>query len=234
MTRQRIGSLDALRGLAVCLMVIHHFLYDLVWLLGAPGWLFSNPVFDLLHYLFAGLFIFLSGICCRFSRSNLRRGLIALALALVLTLVTSLPAVDNPILFGVLHLLGASMVLFGLLGGALDRLPRWFQPLLYLLLWGLGTLLLRVDIGAAARVLFPVGWMYPGFYSADWFPLVPWLFVFLLGTWAGLFVKEKALPEGFYTFRCPPLEAVGRVSLWVYLLHQPVLYGITLLLKALL
>ena len=70
----RIELMDALRGLAVCLMVLHHFLYDLCEFLGAPWWLFTNPVFDVLHYFFAGLFIFLSGISSDFSRSNLKRG----------------------------------------------------------------------------------------------------------------------------------------------------------------
>ncbi len=50
----RIELMDALRGLAVCLMVLHHFLYDLCEFLGAPWWLFTNPVFDVLHYFFAG------------------------------------------------------------------------------------------------------------------------------------------------------------------------------------
>ena len=82
----RIELMDALRGLAVCLMVLHHFLYDLCEFLGAPWWLFTNPVFDVLHYFFAGLFIFLSGISSDFSRSNLKRGAKAMALALGITL----------------------------------------------------------------------------------------------------------------------------------------------------
>ncbi|MBQ1703219.1 MAG: DUF1624 domain-containing protein, partial [Oscillospiraceae bacterium] len=82
--RKRIELIDTLRVVAVFLMVFHHFFYDLCWLLGdwtaevfGSRWvLFSNPVFDFLHYIFAGLFIFLAGLSCRLSRSNLRRGAI--------------------------------------------------------------------------------------------------------------------------------------------------------------
>ncbi len=62
----RIDIIDAARGLAVILMVFHHAFFDAVEFLGAPPWLFSNPVFNFLHYVFAGLFIFLAGVSSRF------------------------------------------------------------------------------------------------------------------------------------------------------------------------
>ena len=128
----RIELMDALRGLAVCLMVLHHFLYDLCEFLGAPWWLFTNPVFDVLHYFFAGLFIFLSGISSDFSRSNLKRGAKAMALALGITLVTYF--MDMTIVFGVLHLLASCMLLFGLTRKLWEALPAWVLPVLCLAL----------------------------------------------------------------------------------------------------
>ena len=224
--KKRIDAIDAARGLALVLMVIHHLLIDLVNLCGAPWWIFSNPLFDLLHYIFAGLFIFLAGLCCRFSHSNLRRGVIAFAIAMVITVVTSLPIIDDPIRFGVLHLLGFCMVFFALTRRVWDSVPRPVAPVLYIVLLVASALLVsRTDIGPAARWLFPFGWMYPNFYSADWFPIFPWLFVFLLGTWAGLYVVERKLPERFYTFTCPILPQIGRRSLLIYVLHQPILYA---------
>ena len=124
--KQRIQLIDALRGLAVLLMVVHHFLYDLVAFCGAPAWLFSNPVFNFLHYIFAGLFLFLSGVSSNFSRSNVKRGLKALACALVITAVTTV--MDMPIVFGVLHLLGTCMVLYGLTRRFWEKLPFWVVP----------------------------------------------------------------------------------------------------------
>ena len=59
---ERIQSIDALRGFCVLLMCVHHLLYDLAAFLGAPWWILTNPVFETLHYLFAGCFSLLSGV----------------------------------------------------------------------------------------------------------------------------------------------------------------------------
>lgn len=216
----RIELMDALRGLAVCLMVLHHFLYDLCAFLGAPWWLFTNPVFDVLHYFFAGLFIFLSGISSDFSRSNLKRGAKAMALALGITLVTYF--MDMTIVFGVLHLLASCMLLFGLTRGFWEALPAWVLPVLCLAL-----IFLTAPCAGGVTTQTPHLWLFgfttPDFASADYFPLLPWFFVFLLGTWAGRYVKAGRLPQWFYTARAPRLALVGRHALLLYVLHQPAL-----------
>ncbi len=233
--KKRIDAIDAARGLALVLMVIHHFLIDLVNLCGAPLWIFSNPVFDVLHYVFAGLFIFLAGLCCRFSHSNLRRGILCLLIAMGITVVSSLPLIDDPIRFGVLHLLGFSMVFFALTHRAWDAIPRKAAPVFYIVMTVFTAwLVAHTSIGPAARWLFPFGWFEEGFYTADWFPIFPWVFVFLLGTWAGLYVVERKLPERFYAFTCPVLPQIGRKSLLIYVLHQPILYALIMGVQALL
>ena len=228
-TKQRIELMDAMRGLAVCLMVIHHFLYDLCAFCGAPWWLFTNPVFDPLHYFFAGLFILLSGVSSNFSRSNVKRGLKALAVSLGITVVTYF--MGMPIVFGVLHLLGACMLLYGLTQKLWQRLndkAPWVTPAVS-----------AVSVLATAKLVngypttIPHLWMFglttPDFYSSDYFPLLPWMFVFLLGTWAGKYVRAGRLPRWFYEAKAPRLAAVGRQSLLIYVVHQPVLYGLTML-----
>ncbi len=225
--RKRIDLIDAARGLAVILMVIHHLLFDLVEFLGAPIWLFENPVFDPLHYFFAGLFIFLSGLSSQFSRSNVKRGLKVFAIAMAFTLVTSLPFVGMPIRFGVLHLLGFCMVFYGLTRQVWDKMPRVAAPIIYIALLvgsALATRMIRIDV----PYLYMFGWLQPGFYSADYFPIFPWMFVFLLGTWAGFFVIEHKLPEWFYQKRVAFFPAVGKKALIIYIVHQPVLYGLVM------
>lgn len=225
---KRIDIIDAARGIAVILMVIHHFLYDLVEFLGAPEWLFSNPVFNVLHYFFAGLFIFLSGVSSRFSRSNTARGIKVIVIAILITLVTTF--MDMPIRFGVLHLLGFSMIFYGLTRKLWDSIPSIVMPILCVVLI-VGTALAVGNIEINSKHLWMFGWTYPEFYSADYFAIFPWLFVFLFGTWAGKPIKDRKLPERFYTLSMPFFPAVGRKALIIYILHQPILYGITMLIQ---
>ncbi|MDR3277852.1 MAG: DUF1624 domain-containing protein [Oscillospiraceae bacterium] len=226
MKKERIELIDALRGLAALLMVIHHALFDLVEFLGAPEWLFSNPVFNFLHYIFAGVFILLAGVSSRFSHSNLKRGGLTALAALAVTGASYL--VGEPIKFGVLHLLASCMLLY-----AARRRPYGGEPFK---LAGVAYVLLIVLSALAVRYMpihfagsWILGWTGTGFYSADYFPLLPWVFVFLLGAWAGYYVRERRLPEWFYTLKIPFFPSVGRKSLFIYLAHQPALYGLVLL-----
>lgn len=225
MGKQRIELMDGLRGLAVLLMVVHHFLYDLAAFCGAPWWLFSNPVFNVLHYIFAGLFVVLSGVSSNFSRSNVKRGLKALACAAVITAVTVWMGMD--IWFGILHMLGTCMVFYGLTRRLWERLPAWVMPVLTVA----GTVLTAPLVNGRLTDktwLWMFGWTYPGFYYSDYFPLLPWIFVFLFGTWAGRYIRDGKFPRWFYTARMPGFSAVGRHSLVIYVLHQPVLYALVM------
>lgn len=225
MTKKRIDIIDALRGLAVILMVCHHALYDLVVFLDAPEWFFSNPVLDFLHYIFAGLFIFLSGISSRFSHSNLKRGFKVIIVALVISAITFV--IEMPIYFGILHFLGFSMVLYGLTRKFWDSIPIVLAPIVYTSLLIISAIAVQ-SIPIDAGFLWMFGWTYPGFHSADYFPIFPWLFLFLLGTWAGKFIVENRMPKWFYEAKIPVLPAVGKKSLLIYIVHQPVLYGIVM------
>lgn len=226
--KQRIELIDALRGLAVILMVLHHFLFDLVEFLGAPEWLFSNPVFNILHYIFAGVFIVLSGVSSNFSRSNLKRGLQTLAAALLISGVTYL--MKTPIVFGVLHLLAFCMLFYGVTHKFWEKLPKAVMPVFCVL----GTVISAycvANIEMESTHLWLFGWTAPDFVSYDYFPLFPWIFIFLFGTWLGSYIKAGKFPDWFYKTKVPVLPAVGRHALIIYLAHQPVLYGVTMLIK---
>ena len=70
-----------------------------------------------------------------------------------------------------------------------------------------------------------LGFMPKGFFSTDYFPLLPWLFLF----WAGYFLHHLVGRGRLAPLRrsvCPPLGWMGRHSLVLYLLHQPVILGV--------
>ncbi len=240
--KERVWLIDEIRGLAILLMVVYHFFYDIVVLYGVNIPAFYSPALNLVRDLFAGLFIFISGAACRFSRNNLKRGVQCLALGMVMTYVTAAVMPHEPILFGILHLLGVCMLFFSFTERLWDKLPLWAGiagcALFLVLTWrmkdgyfGIAGLfeLPHPEILRESGLFFPFGIIGKGFVSSDYFPLFPWLFVFLAGTFFGVPVKAGRMPVFFYKKHLPPLAFVGRHTLWIYLLHQPVLMGICII-----
>ena len=224
--RRRFDVLDAWRTLAIVLMVAYHFLYDL-YIFGviSANQMFSAPL-NVLERFICCSFILLAGASARFSRNNLRHGLVVLGAGLVVEIGAAVAG--QTIRFGVLMLLGSSMVLWHFLGKGLQKLPGWSVAagsgvLFFAARWWTGRTAVSVPW------LYPLGFTAPGFYSADYFPLLPWFFLFLIGTALGgwcLAHRENRL----LAVRLPGvLTWPGRHSLIIYVLHQPVLYGISYL-----
>lgn len=239
--RTRVGFLDEVRGLCILLMVLYHGAYDIIYIFGVEIPAFHWPILRFAQPFVAGIFILISGICCRFSRSNLKRGVVALALGLAMSAVTIfvMPRFGmsgQGIYFGILHLLGTGMILFALLRKGLDVLPPaagfFLCGLLALVTWrtrqgvvGIPGLLELQLPPALAQIpwLIPLGFSGAG---ADHFPLLPWIFVFLAGSYLGIPFALRQMPQGFYRSRSRFLGFVGRHTIYVYVLHQPVVYGI--------
>ena len=230
--KKRIEIIDALRGFAVILMVIHHALYNSTIYLGAPWWFYRNPVFDFLQAIFIGVFISVSGVSSRFSRGNVERGAIVIVIAVVITYATT--RLGMPITFGILHLLGFLMIFYGLTSKFLDKIPRNIAVSLYVSLTVISALARTLfsptsDILVIRDFLSVLGWRQPGFVSFDYQPILPWIFVFLFGTWAGEYIREGKFPTWFYEKKVPFFPIVGRKALLIYVLHQPILVGATLI-----
>ena len=183
--------------------------------------------FEPLEIVFASAFIFISGICTQFSRSVLRRGLLLLAIALAISAVTILvlPKIGYDTFqdrFGILHLLSVSMLLYAALRKALDHVPvLWGACSCILLYVAAAVFVPRVHV--AAPYLFPLGFRSDSFYSADYFPLLPHRFVFLLGTFCGRAIRTREIPDRFYRVHVHLYAWCGRHTLPIYLLHIPIL-----------
>lgn len=225
----RIELLDAIRGFCIILMLAYHFAYDLVSFRLAPVWLLDNALLNVLQPIIAGVFIAIAGISSRFSRSNIRRGFIALGGAVLVSLFSYFAGAF--VRFGILHFLGCAMIIYGLLAPALNKLPEKLAPALYAVLFIISCIITRDRI--SFKYLAWLGFRGPGFSSADYFPILPWIFVFLFGTFLGKLLKEERFPAWFYTLKIPILPVIGRWSFVIYLLHQPILYGLAALIAKL-
>jgi uncharacterized membrane protein len=224
--RERVHALDVIRGVLILGMVFDHIMYDAVNIVGIlPYEAFYNPVRMAVQSFGAHLFVMLSGASASISRSNLKRGLMMAAIAAGITLVTWIADHDGYVVFGIIHCLAACAILYALLRPLVDKIPRVVQPVLWLALVLLTTYLTET-VMVQVDYLWVFGFQSASFFSADYFPLLPWFFVYLFGTWTGEYIFGGKLPGWFYRMRCRPLSLVGKNSLWVYVLHQPVVLGI--------
>ncbi len=236
----RVFLLDELRGFLILYVIVYHFLYDLcLFGLVSPTFMFSTSMEHLRNF-FVGILMGISGICCHLSRSNWRRGLKTLGAALLVSAVTLLVMREQAILFGILHFFGCAMLLYAPLKRPLSRVPAWVGISLSFLLFFLTFSVKERLFGIAAfgwavplpsflyqtPFLFPLGLPSSAFRSSDYCPLLPWFFLFLAGSFCGRAVKEGLFPRGFYRSHCKPLAAIGRHTLLVYLVHQPLIYGL--------
>ena len=72
-----------------------------------------------------------------------------------------------------------------------------------------------------------LGFPQKGFFSADYFSLLPWFFLFLTGFYLYQLVQKNHMMEKLFSWRVPGFDVIGRHSLLIYLLHQPVVFGIS-------
>ena len=224
--RDRIDLLDLWRSLAVAVMLVFHLCYDLSLFGHFPAQALRTPLAHAVVWISGGSFILLSGTVLRFSRSPLRRGLMVLCCALAVTVASLLAG--YPVAFGALHLIGICMIVFGALRERLERLPTAALAAGAALLFALSALL-TASVRVRFPLLYPLGLRRADFYSADYWPLLPWAFLYLLGLPLGRFLeahRENALLSRPIS---RVLTAPGRCSLWIYLLHQPIMYGLCLL-----
>lgn len=249
---KRIHLMDELRGFAVFCMVFYHGFYTLAFLMGQSWGEWLYRFFMPAEPWFAGLFIFIAGISSNLTHSNLVRGVKLLGVALLVTLATAIAVPKELIVFGILHFLSVCMIAFGLLQLLRRRLGRTEEPpfrlwpvvvcaVLFIVTRYLASGYLQIPF--VLRVFLPSGWYQawlaplglpgPGFSSADYFPLLPWCFVFAAGTVVGRLAKAGKFPAWTYPSRVPFFSFLGRHALLIYVLHQPVIYGAALLVQAL-
>ncbi|OEF96592.1 heparan-alpha-glucosaminide N-acetyltransferase [Desulfuribacillus alkaliarsenatis] len=218
----RIWEIDVLRALAITLMVIFHMVYDLNYFADyeinyrSGFWYWEGQ-------LAAMIFMFVSGISSGLTSKNVARtGLKVFGFGMAITVVTLVFFGDTYVRFGILHFLGTSMMLYPLL----KRFDSWTLFTLAAVNALMGFYFKTIMLNTS--LLLPVGIMYPGFRSVDYYPLAPYLSVFILGiiAYRVYYYQRKSLFS--FQIQSKPILFLSRNSLKIYLLHQPVIIAIIL------
>ena len=244
LAKDRAWELDFLRGIALLMMLFMHMSWDVryefrvdVFSYLEKGWFWS-----FVHPVIVVLFVSVSGICCTFSRSNIKRGLKLLAATLALGIgtfiATNYIGISCLIIFNVLAVLTCGIFLYALISFIEKKLK--VKPDVMNLIMGLAGLYIVIcgcdihymDYSTENLAFLPIGFEIAGTpWMADYMPLFPWLGVFLIGCVIGrlCYKDKKTLFAGrgkVMKAVARPVEFIGRHSLIIYLVHQPVIYGI--------
>lgn len=241
---KRFWEIDSLRGIAIVMMVTFHLIFDLYYF-----GIYSFDVHSGLLWWFARLtafiFIFLVGVSLSLSYSRtillnkyksqknlfykyLKRGLIIFGYGLIITAITWIFIGEGFIVFGILHLIGISIIL---------EYPflkqKYINLILGIIFIAVGIYLMSFRFGFYD--LLWLGFTPYNFYTLDYFPLLPWLGVVSLGIFLGNMLYENYIRH----FKLPELSKnrliivtgfLGRHSLLIYIIHQPILILILYLL----
>ena len=212
----RIWEIDFFRGIAILLMVAFHLIFDLT-----DFWGYNLNYMDGFWYyegkLSAILFTVIAGVSSTLGVYHFRRGLVVFAWGILITLATYSYNPQTYIRFGILHMLGSCMMLFPFVK---NLKPGW------LIVAGTATIASgqwTAQLTIPSSLLLPFGITPADFTSLDYYPLLPWSGFFLYGAALGqVLYKERRsrLPQPSWL---QPLTALGRHSLAVYLIHQPIL-----------
>ena len=234
----RYSLLDAIRAVAIVNMIAYHLCYNIFCVFGVWEEFCFDPIVKIWERLICCTFILVSGMAINFSRHGYRRGIIVLLCGWLITLITVFVLPEQQIWYGVLNLLGVGMILTTALKKPLSRISPLAGMIVFFLLFMLcyGIPYRSVGVFGIPPVKLPdtlyriralafLGFPDDRFSSGDYFPLLPWIFLYLCGFELWRWIAKTGW-DRFFTRRIPVLDFIGRHSLIIYMAHQPILYGL--------
>lgn len=240
MTKERYWELDAARCLAILLMIGYHVLFQLSFFkTGLVPWF--DP-YVMTGAPIAALFVTIAGISLILQAGKVEsvpkaakklffRGLYVLLFGLLITFATWILFPNQVVVFGILHLIGTATIL------AIPFVVLKMKPYIP---FGFGVICILIspllEYIRGPAFLIPLGIRPVGFATLDYEPLIPWFGVMLIGVTLGMYLYRNGKRCTFLE-KLPAMPGIlspfcflGRHSLAVYLIHQPIIFGILWLL----
>lgn len=239
--KPRYAFIDAIRGLCVISMIGYHTMWDCVNIFGFNAEWFRTDTAKIWQQSICCCFIFLSGFCWSFGKKHLKRGLLVFGGGAVITAVTLIVMPQDRIIFGVLTLIGTCMLLMIPLDKILKNVRPYFGFAANMVLFIITKNIFKGYIGLTDEMRYYLpsalykdyftaffGFKFKGFVSTDYFPLIPWLFLFIAGYFLFIMLGKRGIINKWKKTEPKKelLTFVGRNSFWIYMAHQPIVYGI--------
>jgi uncharacterized membrane protein len=222
----RVLGIDQLRGWCIVYVMIYHLFFDIDEFLTPLGF-FHTDLWEWIHVIFLSLLFAVSGLSTSFSRDPLKAGVKLFFIGTAITMLTDVFTQGAyTIRFGVITFLGVSMMIYWFI----KPITVKFTPGVYFsyssAIFVITIAIFPIYISGGITDLYPLGIANVSFFSADYFPLLPYFFIFLAGTAFIKPVRERKIPEFWYNADIKPVNFIGRHSLIFYLAHQAVLIPI--------
>lgn len=203
-------------------MVIFHLCFNLQHFKFIDINIYSSPFWHYFRYTILSIFLLCVGISLYLANKNninyekvLKRFALLFIASLAITLVTYFIFPNTWIYFGVLHFIALASI-FGLLFVAIPR-TSLFLGIVIILAWNLDIISMHWLYDFTREIIdLPRR-------TEDLVPFTPWFGVVLIGIYIG--VKEAFI---FNIKQYPVVKTValfGKHSLFIYLVHQPILFG---------
>lgn len=244
---KRYYLLDSIRGICILGMIVYHTLFDIGAFMGIEITGAVDTVLDVIRDFGVCLFVSLSGICVHFAKRPLKRALEVFGAGILVSLVTLFVVPDMTIVFGILSFMGTAALLMIPLKKYVNKLPAVPFAVISFVLF---LVTFEVSYGyfgyygieiakvpavfyknyITAKLGFPPYW----FSSSDYYPMIPWIFMFFFGFFIWKILSKSKLFLRMLEFRIKFLEFVGRKSLYIYIIHQPVILGVVMIVNLIL
>lgn len=240
MKSNRFQLLDTIRGIVLVSMVIYHASWNLVYIYGVKWDWYKSYGAYIWQQSICWTFILLSGFCFSLGKRHLKSGLMVFGGGALVTLVTLIAMPQNRVVFGVLTCIGSCILIMTFTEKVWKKIPPEAGMVLGFVLFLFTKNINSGYLGLANRRMIEIpsqwyanyataylGFPQRGFFSTDYFSLFPWFFLFVTGFYLyRIFEKQGWLKQNFLFRGISVFSFLGEHSLIIYLLHQPLIYGL--------